>query len=262
MDVTKLVIACHSERQHGTLNMYKLDGTFRELNGAIYVDTSDKEGTQWDDIDDNSKEVIWSKNCPVFPSFIINKDPSEVDEDRIRKSDEILTSIMNESKKKLKLGGKIVFPISSQHNDIGVKPKHYKGFTVETKDNLGEYEYPAKNSALKVEKMFIYTKIGEGGQRKMYLKTIRKSHKKEKKFDAVFVYPDGHQKVVPFGQKGYSDFTKHKDKTRKARYLKRHSGMGEHWNKPDTPGALSKWILWNKPSFKESVKDFKKRFQL
>ena len=96
----------------------------------------------------------------------------------------------------------------------------------------------------------------------MRLKTIRKSHKKEKKFDAVFVYPDGHQKVVPFGQRGYSDFTKHKDKTRKARYLKRHSGMGEHWNKPDTPGALSKWILWNKPSFKESLKDFKKKFQL
>ena len=96
----------------------------------------------------------------------------------------------------------------------------------------------------------------------MRLKTIRKSHKKEKKFDAVFIYPDGHEKVVPFGQKGYSDFTKHKDTRRRALYLKRHSGMGEHWNKPDTPGALSKWILWNKPSFKESVKDFKRRFNL
>ena len=29
----------------------------------------------------------------------------------------------------------------------------------------------------------------------MRLKTIRKSHKKEKKFDAIFVYPDGHEKV-------------------------------------------------------------------
>ena len=96
----------------------------------------------------------------------------------------------------------------------------------------------------------------------MRLKTIRKSHKKEKKFDAIFVYPDGHQKIIPFGQKGYSDFTKHKDTRRRARYLKRHSGMGEQWNKPDTPGALSKWILWNKPSFKESVKDFKNRFHL
>jgi hypothetical protein len=93
------------------------------------------------------------------------------------------------------------------------------------------------------------------------LKTVRKSHKKEKKWDAVFE-KDGKEKVVPFGQKGYSDFTKHKDTRRKARYLKRHSGMGEHWQKPDTPGALSKWILWNKPTFKASLSDFKKRFQL
>jgi hypothetical protein len=95
----------------------------------------------------------------------------------------------------------------------------------------------------------------------MKLKTIRKSHKKEKKWDAVFD-KDGKEKIVPFGQKGYSDYTKHKDKTRKQRYLKRHSGMGEHWQKPDTPGALSKWILWNKPSFNASVADFKKRFNL
>jgi len=96
---------------------------------------------------------------------------------------------------------------------------------------------------------------------KLRLKTVKKSHKKEKKWDAVFE-KNGKEKVVPFGQKGYSDYTKHKDKTRKARYLKRHSGMGEHWQKPDTPGALSKWILWNKPTFKASLADFKKRFQL
>lgn len=97
---------------------------------------------------------------------------------------------------------------------------------------------------------------------KLRLKTIRKSHRKEKKWDAIFEKPDGSQKIVPFGQKGYSDYTKHKDKTRKQRYINRHSGMGEHWNKPDTPGALSYWVLWNKPSFRASVTDFKKRFNL
>ena len=96
---------------------------------------------------------------------------------------------------------------------------------------------------------------------KLRLKTVRKSHKKEKKWDAVFE-KDGKEKIVPFGQRGYSDFTKHKNKTRKARYLKRHSGMGEHWQRPDTPGALSKWVLWNKPTFKASLADFKKRFDL
>jgi hypothetical protein len=98
--------------------------------------------------------------------------------------------------------------------------------------------------------------------RKLKLKSIKPSHKKDKKWDATFVYPDGHTKTVPFGARGMSDFTKHKDKTRKQRYLKRHAGMGEHWNKPDTAGALSKWVLWNKPSFRDSVTDFKKRFNL
>jgi hypothetical protein len=98
--------------------------------------------------------------------------------------------------------------------------------------------------------------------RKLKLKSVRPSHVPAKKWDATFVYPDGHEKVVPFGQKGYSDFTKHKDKTRKQRYLNRHSGMGEHWNKPDTAGALSRWVLWNKPTFRASLADFKRRFNL
>jgi len=95
----------------------------------------------------------------------------------------------------------------------------------------------------------------------MRLKTLRRSRNPEKKWDAVFE-KDGKEKVVAFGAKGYSDFTKHKNVTRKARYIKRHSGMGEHWNQPDTPGALSRWILWNKPSLKGSLRDFKKRFSL
>lgn len=96
----------------------------------------------------------------------------------------------------------------------------------------------------------------------MRLKTIKRSHRADKKWDAVFVKDNGREIVTPFGQKGYSDYTKHKNKTRKQRYIKRHSGMGEHWNKPTTPGALSRWVLWNKPSFKESVKDYKKKFNL
>ena len=95
----------------------------------------------------------------------------------------------------------------------------------------------------------------------MRFKTLRRSRNPEKKWDAVFE-KEGKEKVVSFGARGYSDFTKHKNVTRKARYIKRHSGMGEHWSKPDTPGALSRWILWNKPSLKGSLRDFRKRFSL
>ena len=91
------------------------------------------------------------------------------------------------------------------------------------------------------------------------LKTIRRSHKPEKKWDAVFDR-NGREKVVPFGAAGMSDYTKHKNATRKQRYISRHSGMGESWNKPDTAGALSRWVLWNKPSFRASVADYKRRF--
>ena len=93
------------------------------------------------------------------------------------------------------------------------------------------------------------------------MKTVRRSHRPEKKWDAVFER-NGREKVVPFGARGMSDFTKHKNVTRKQRYIKRHSGMGESWNKPDTAGALSRWILWNKPSFRDSLADYKKRFGL
>lgn len=99
-------------------------------------------------------------------------------------------------------------------------------------------------------------------RRKLTLKTIRKSHRPEKKFDAVFVKSDGREIVTPFGQRGYSDFTKHKDETRRARYLRRHKGMGENWNDPTTPGSLARWVLWNKPTLRGSIKDFKQKFHL
>lgn len=97
----------------------------------------------------------------------------------------------------------------------------------------------------------------------MRLKTLRRSHKPEKKWDAVFEKDNGKEKIVPFGANGMSDYTKHKDPERKARYIKRHSGMGEDWQKPDTPGALSRWILWgNSTSIKKNLKTFKRKFRV
>jgi hypothetical protein len=103
---------------------------------------------------------------------------------------------------------------------------------------------------------------------------IVKSKKEDKKYDAYFrekkcpcsinAKPEcgAEEKIVSFGAKGMSDFTKHKDEERKSRYLARHKGMNEDWNDPLTPGALSRWILWNKPTLEASIKDFKNRFDL
>jgi len=90
---------------------------------------------------------------------------------------------------------------------------------------------------------------------------LKVSHKPEKKYDGIFVDDDGHKKVIPFGAKGMSDYTKHHDKERKERYLNRHQ-KHEDWSDPKTAGALSKYILWNKPTISESVNSFKNKFRL
>ena len=68
-------------------------------------------------------------------------------------------------------------------------------------------------------------------------------------------------KRVYFGAAGYSDFTQHKDEARKQLYINRHNN-NENWTKSgiDTAGFWSRWLLWHKPSIKESYEDIKKRF--
>lgn len=70
-------------------------------------------------------------------------------------------------------------------------------------------------------------------------------------------------KSTRFGAKGYSDFTKHKTPARKQKYVTRHKSR-ENWSKSGmtSAGALSRWILWNKPTMKESIQNYKSRFNL
>jgi hypothetical protein len=81
------------------------------------------------------------------------------------------------------------------------------------------------------------------------------------KYMAIFFMPSQTYKYVKFGALGYEDFTTHRDIKRKERYLLRHE-LKENWEDPTTPGALSRWILWNKPTLEKSIDDFKKRFNL
>jgi hypothetical protein len=83
---------------------------------------------------------------------------------------------------------------------------------------------------------------------------------KTKKYMVIFYNNKREEnKRVHFGAKGMSDLTIHKDEKRKERYLNRHRAR-EDWNDPYTAGALSRWILWNKPTLKASWNDYKKRF--
>jgi len=94
------------------------------------------------------------------------------------------------------------------------------------------------------------------------LKSITPARDGVHKYKAVFLQDTGRTKTTYFGAAGMSDYTKHKDPKRKELYLARHSGMGEDWNDPTTAGALSRWILWNLPSYSQSLADFRQRFSL
>ena len=80
---------------------------------------------------------------------------------------------------------------------------------------------------------------------------LYKSRTSIHKFMAVF--PDGH--VTRFGRKGYSDYTKHKDKTRMERYLTRHRSR-ENWGRSGakTAGFWSRWLLWSEPDFRRALR--------
>ena len=91
---------------------------------------------------------------------------------------------------------------------------------------------------------------------------IKKSIKQNKKLMAIFFNEENHKiKTIHFGAKGMSDYTSHKDKQRKLRYLNRHK-KNEYWENPMTAGSLSRYILWNKPTLKASINDYQKRFNL
>ena len=94
------------------------------------------------------------------------------------------------------------------------------------------------------------------------LLSVTKSTKPKKKYDAKFINKKTKKtKIVSFGASGMDDYTKTKDKEQKERYRTRHKKDLET-NDPLRPGHLSFFLLWNKPTLKASIADYKKRFNL
>ena len=68
------------------------------------------------------------------------------------------------------------------------------------------------------------------------------SNKKDKKYA---IYDPNNDKWVNFGQLGYEDFTKHKNKERRQNYLTRSRNIKGNWkNNKYSPNNLSIHILW------------------
>lgn len=89
---------------------------------------------------------------------------------------------------------------------------------------------------------------------------LQKSPKTEKKYRVTFLENGKH---VDFGQRGYSDYTIHKDKERMRRYINRHARMGENWGQSGkySAGYWSRWLLWSRPSLKAAVDYLQKRLK-
>ena len=69
------------------------------------------------------------------------------------------------------------------------------------------------------------------------------------------------RKIVHFGSAGMDDYTITKDKEQRDRYRTRHKKDLETKD-PTRAGYLSYYLLWNKETLTESIKDYKKRFNL
>jgi len=79
---------------------------------------------------------------------------------------------------------------------------------------------------------------------------------------AIF-YDEARKKIktTHFGASGYNDFTITNDLQAKMNYLARHKDR-EYWLIFMTAGSLSRWILWNKTTLKESIEDYMNKFNL
>lgn len=111
---------------------------------------------------------------------------------------------------------------------------------------------------------------------------VRRSARKGKKWTAKLIDKKGYVVgTVNFGDSSRADFTKHHDKKRRWRYLKRMGGVYPENKKNDidyqptrsnkqnwtysgwnTPGFWSRWLLWSAPTLSEAARGIQIRFDI
>lgn len=85
---------------------------------------------------------------------------------------------------------------------------------------------------------------------------LTKSWRKHKKW-AVHI-PEA--STIHFGDIRYADYLLHNDDERKQRYLQRH--QHEDWTNPRTAAFWSRFVSWNKPTLRESLREIKRLFDI
>jgi len=124
---------------------------------------------------------------------------------------------------------------------------------------------PPKENSLRKKAIINFVNVDENGNQLSFgskgspvkLISIKKSNKSDKKLMATFE-KNGRKKVIHFGASGMGDYTKHKDRNRRNRYITRHR-KDLKTNNPMRAGYLSMFVLWNKPSLQASIRDYRRR---
>lgn len=97
--------------------------------------------------------------------------------------------------------------------------------------------------------------------------SLKKSDKDKFKYVISLVVNQKVKKIY-FGANGYNDYiiynkilTREEADKKKENYIKRH-GVNQDWTDPLKAGTLSRYILWNKRTLKQSLDDYLKRFNI
>ena len=97
---------------------------------------------------------------------------------------------------------------------------------------------------------------------------VTRSARRGKKLTAVFESPSGRRLIRHFGAAGHGDYTLYWRVSprlaaeKRRQYIARHGRGGEDWEDPTTPGALSRYLLWEKPTLREALAAFRARFSV
>jgi len=131
MTDSSLVISCHCPEKHAPLfHMSKTRKQGRPVGPkATYVDPFSCPERKWSLIKANSKTIVWGENCPVYTQLtdgLYYTKKGQVYEWKDDKNNEVgasrkLFSILNESYRILKVGGKVIFGDHSVPDDLETK---------------------------------------------------------------------------------------------------------------------------------------------
>jgi hypothetical protein len=100
----------------------------------------------------------------------------------------------------------------------------------------------------------IFYDTGGRGSRPLSFPTTKNEEVKDKKIKTTHF---GYKDKDGFG----STYIDHKNDDKKDAYIARHK-VNEDFNDYMSAGSLSRYILWNKKTLRESIADYKRRFSL